>query len=103
MGEKGRAGRAGECRDACLFREQELGDSVRYLQHRINQLGVRVALGVEATLERVLAEKADVVVVATGSAPYKPELPGLEQDNVLTVWEALMGKASGAAGRNHRR
>ena len=40
---------------------------------------------------RVLVEKADAVVVATGSAPYIPDLPGLEQDNVLTVWEVLMG------------
>jgi len=44
----------------------------------IARRGVDVKLGQELTVERILAEKPDVVVVATGARPALPEVPGLE-------------------------
>lgn len=44
----------------------------------IAKLGVDVRLGEELTAERVLAEKPDVVVVATGARAALPAVPGLD-------------------------
>jgi len=44
----------------------------------IRKLGVDVRLNEELTLDTILAEKPDVVVVATGAVPDLPEAPGLE-------------------------
>ncbi|MBV1686206.1 FAD-binding protein [Novosphingobium sp. G106] len=44
----------------------------------IAKLGVDVRLNEELSLERILAEKPDVVVVATGALPAMPEAPGLD-------------------------
>lgn len=71
---------------------QELGGCTRYLIKQMEILGVKVNLGVEATPELVAREKPDVVVVATGSAPFRAPLPGADQGNVLTVWDVLQEK-----------
>ncbi|HMP40588.1 MAG TPA: FAD-dependent oxidoreductase, partial [Roseiflexaceae bacterium] len=54
-----------------------------------------VRLGVEATVDSVLAEAPDVVVIATGSQPLRMALPGGAP--VFTVHEALEGAADTAA------
>jgi pyruvate/2-oxoglutarate dehydrogenase complex dihydrolipoamide dehydrogenase (E3) component len=56
---------------------------------------VDVRLGVEADVETVLAENPEAVVVATGSTPYLPEIPGIEGSNVLTVGDVLNGAETG--------
>jgi NADPH-dependent 2,4-dienoyl-CoA reductase/sulfur reductase-like enzyme len=43
----------------------------------IAKRGVEVRLGEELTIERIRAEKPDVVVIATGAKPALPEVPGL--------------------------
>ncbi|MFQ5903904.1 MAG: mycofactocin system FadH/OYE family oxidoreductase 2, partial [Candidatus Binatia bacterium] len=77
------------------------GSSVRYLSLQMGRLGVRVNLGVEATVETIQEENPDVVVVATGSVPLRtgfsalrpdlPGIPGVEQDNVITVYDVIRG------------
>jgi 2,4-dienoyl-CoA reductase-like NADH-dependent reductase (Old Yellow Enzyme family)/thioredoxin reductase len=49
-----------------------------------NVENIQIRLGEEATTEKVLEEKADVVIVAVGSEPILPNLPGMERNNV--VW-----------------
>lgn len=44
----------------------------------VKKLGVDVRLGVEATAEMLLAEKPDVVVIATGAKPALPQVAGLD-------------------------
>ncbi len=79
---------------------KELGEMVRYLQIQIQKLGVTTRLGVEANCESILAEEADAVVVATGAVPIRDtilyskanvhvEVPGLDQENVVTIWDVL--------------
>ena len=79
--------------------QQEFGEIARYLVYRVTKLGVKINLGKEATLETVLAEKPDVVVVATGSKPVHTQfirrqlaektVPGVDQDNVVSIWDVL--------------
>ena len=74
---------------------EEFGQAIRYLTTQVNKLGVNVKLGVEATAEMVLGEKADAVVVATGAMPYRLPIPGVDQENVFTVSEVLDGAPVG--------
>ncbi len=72
---------------------------IRYLRIQVQKLGVKVHLGQEISANDILKENADAVVVATGAAPLKtgytparPEvatLPGVDQDNVKTVFDVF--------------
>ena len=66
--------------------------NIRYLSNEVKRLGVKVELGVEVTPELVEKAKPDVVVLAIGSTPLKPEIPGVDGKNVFTVRDVLSGK-----------
>ena len=70
---------------------EEFGDVVRWRNNELKRLGVKVNLGVDATEKMILAEKPDVVIVATGSVPEPPMATGIGEPNVLSVWDALLG------------
>ena len=62
---------------------------IRFGEKQLPKLGVEVRLGVEANADTILAEDPQEVVVATGSEPYLPEIPGAEGKNVLSVSDVL--------------
>ncbi len=65
----------------------------RWLEIQLRKLGVELRLGTEATVETVLAEKPDAVVVATGAVPLVPPIPGLREcPYAISAWEVLLGK-----------
>ncbi len=70
----------------------EFGGIVRFLEHETSRLGVTVVLGKEATVDVVLADAPDVVVVATGSRPEAARLTGTDSTPVMTVHEVLGGQ-----------
>src|SRR5207249_11174284 len=49
-----------------------------FLAGQVKKLGVEIRLGVEAGAAAVLAERPDAVVIATGSHPYVPSVPGAD-------------------------
>ncbi len=69
----------------------EYAGIVRFLAAQIRKLGVDVRLGVEATASTVLAEHPEAVVVATGSHPYVPPVPGIDGKHVVTDRDVLAG------------
>lgn len=81
----------------------ELDEVIRYRAHKLANLKISLRSSVEADEELILAEEPDAVIVATGSEPLRtgytsarPEslsLPGVEQDNVITFWEALVSES----------
>ncbi len=65
----------------------------RWLEIQIRKLGVELCLGVEATVETVLSQKPDAVVVASGAVPLVPPIPGLaEYPYALSAWDVLLGR-----------
>lgn len=50
---------------------------INWLQNQLEILGVSIKLGLEMTPELLMQEDPDAVIVATGSTPELPVLPGL--------------------------
>ncbi|HWC01238.1 MAG TPA: FAD-dependent oxidoreductase [Methylomirabilota bacterium] len=71
------------------------GESVQWLVHQLRKTSATVRLGTEATVERVLADRPDAVVVATGAVPRRPGVPGADLPGVVTVEDVLSGAAVG--------
>ena len=70
---------------------EEIKDVVRYMGIQIEKLGVEVHLGERITAEKAKGLDTDVVIVATGSRPAAGEdIPGSDQNNVLSVWDVLL-------------
>lgn len=93
-----------------LDRQKELGGTVNlakkpplkermqwvadYYEEVFSKLNVKVELGVEADVEKVMSYHPDAVVVATGSRSIIPEsLPGVHGNNVYTIESILEGTA----------
>src|SRR5450759_1328936 len=69
-------------------------DVRRLLDHMVGQvdkLDIEVLLGREATVEAIRETSPEVVVVATGSVPVVPALPGLQREEVYGAIDVLNG------------
>lgn len=64
-----------------------------YYRAVLPEAGVEVLLGQEVTPELVDRAKPDLVVVATGAAPFKPPIEAVEAPNVYQAWDVLKGEA----------
>jgi 2,4-dienoyl-CoA reductase (NADPH2) len=69
-----------------------------YKERRLEDLGVRVRLGVDVTPETVAAERPDVVVVATGADPSVPPIPGVGAAHVHDAEALLRGDVAVRTG-----
>jgi NADPH-dependent 2,4-dienoyl-CoA reductase/sulfur reductase-like enzyme len=56
------------------------------------RLGVEVRLNTEATSELIGALAVDTIVIATGSTPVVPKMPGADLPHVTTAHDVLSGK-----------
>jgi 2,4-dienoyl-CoA reductase-like NADH-dependent reductase (Old Yellow Enzyme family)/thioredoxin reductase len=78
-----------------------------FQERRLESLGVEVVLGREATAGGIRDAGADVVAVATGAAPRKPAIAGVDDPIVLEGRDVLTGAAvpgdrvAVIAGENH--
>jgi 2,4-dienoyl-CoA reductase (NADPH2) len=70
---------------------RELMNIVRWLKREIEDAGIKVALNTMVTPELVNRQQPDVVVLATGSSETRPDLPGLDDDRVMTLDQFLSG------------
>ncbi|MBI4587444.1 MAG: FAD-dependent oxidoreductase [Candidatus Rokubacteria bacterium] len=75
----------------------EFGEMTRYLVSEVQKLPIELRLGVEATADAVLELSPDAVVLATGSLPPAPLLPGARGGQVVTTWDVIEGR--GEVGR----
>jgi len=76
----------------------EFGDASRNLQREIIEAGVKIHTGIEVTAEMIEREQPDAVIIATGSLPKLPPIPGAELPFVATTWQVLQGEKSAQPG-----
>ncbi len=69
--------------------KEELDNIVPYLRTQLRKLGVEIRLGTPVTAELASILKPDAVVVAIGGQPVRPQIPGIDNGNVLTAQELL--------------
>jgi 2,4-dienoyl-CoA reductase-like NADH-dependent reductase (Old Yellow Enzyme family) len=73
---------------------RNLRDHAVYFERELRRLGVELLLGEEVTAETVVEFAPDAVVVATGGLPLIPDVPGVDQPNVVTGLAVLRGDAT---------
>jgi 2,4-dienoyl-CoA reductase-like NADH-dependent reductase (Old Yellow Enzyme family)/thioredoxin reductase len=73
--------------------KEPVTDLVRYLERQMRAQGVEVHLGTEGTAEVIGKNSPDAVVVAVGASPFRPDIPGIDRENVVLAWDVLGGRA----------
>jgi NADPH-dependent 2,4-dienoyl-CoA reductase/sulfur reductase-like enzyme len=68
-------------------------DLPRYYVHQMQLLGIDVHLNTSVTPQTVTDRQPDAVIVATGSSPFVPNIPGIVSKNVFEVQQVLKGEA----------
>ena len=66
-----------------------------FLKGELGRRMVSIHLNHKVTADEVVQCRPDVVIVATGSHPLIPAIPGAGRDNVITAWDVLKGKPVG--------
>jgi NADPH-dependent 2,4-dienoyl-CoA reductase/sulfur reductase-like enzyme len=77
---------------------QEISFITDHLEYQLKKWDVKVLCGTEVTEDILKSLKADVVILATGYLPVRPDLPGFDGKNVFSAEEVLSGKASVSNG-----
>lgn len=64
-------------------------------QHnKMQELGVTVLINTPLTSEIVQKHRPDAVIIATGSSPIIPKIEGIDNANVVTTIDVLLGKVT---------
>lgn len=72
---------------------QDFDGATRWSGLQCRKLGVEIRLNYEATIDAILAESPDTVIVATGATARQPPLEGLDAHRVASAWDVLRGTA----------
>ena len=65
-----------------------------FLITRMNKVGVKVLLNTAATPEMIKAKGFDTIIVAVGSEPNIPKIPGVDSSNVYNIVDAYSKEKS---------
>lgn len=69
--------------------KDDLKRLVRYYETQIDKLGVKVVIEKNSTVNDILEENPDVLILGTGSTPIVPRLEGISRDNVHAAIDVL--------------
>lgn len=72
--------------------KQDLRRLLDWYSYQLRNLRVKVRLNTNLSPRLVKKEKPDIIVVATGSKPVIPEIPGIEKQIVTTCSDLLLGR-----------
>ncbi len=73
--------------------KQDIRDYLKYLQCQVAKSPAKVLLNTEATKEILDKEQYDALIIAVGSKPIVPNLPGIDKPHVHWAPDACTGKA----------
>jgi len=74
--------------------KEDLKQFLEWQVRQVKQMGIDLKIGSEVTADAVVKLAPDVVIVATGSSPVRPEIPGINRSNVILAADVLVGKAA---------
>lgn len=74
-------------------RRSEIASIPRWLIPQIEKAGVDIHLNTEVAEELTTKENPDAVVIATGSSPMRPSIPGATDESLIDERSVLLGKA----------
>jgi 2,4-dienoyl-CoA reductase-like NADH-dependent reductase (Old Yellow Enzyme family) len=72
----------------------EFGGLVTNLQRELELAGVQIHRGTRVDRAAVLAAAPDVVLIATGAIPYRPEFPQEGALQIVDAWQVLRGQGT---------
>lgn len=75
-------------------KKHEIASLITTLSEQAKNEGVDIILNKEVTSESIKENNPDVVINATGARAIKPNIKGIEQENVCSAVEILEGKAT---------
>ncbi len=78
--------------------DRKVGQNDRKVGQDDGEGRIEVHLGVEVTTEMVEREQPDAVIIATGSLPLLPPIPGSELPHVATIWQVIQGEKTAKPG-----
>jgi len=71
--------------------KKELISLIEYQKRQVEKFGVNIHLNTEVTGELVRREAPDAVILATGSVPITPPVPGIDKPIVVPLSDMLSG------------
>lgn len=72
--------------------KDEFDELNQYLQTQLEKLDVDIKLNKEVDIKLIKDNNFDEVIITTGSTPIKPDVRGVERDNVVFAENVLTGK-----------
>lgn len=73
--------------------KQEILPYIKYQMRQLDKASVKIKLATEATAAEIDKLKPDAVVIAAGSTPLVPKIPGIDGKNVVDARDVLKFKA----------
>lgn len=70
--------------------KNEMMAIVDYLSHMLEKNKINVKLNAKADMDIIIKEKPDVVILASGSLPIVPNIPGVKNDCVVSAEDVLL-------------
>ncbi len=71
---------------------EEIKAVIRNSENQLKLLPVEIVLNKEVTVDFILEQNPDVVIIATGALPKPCTLPGADGPNIFNVWQVLTGE-----------
>jgi 2,4-dienoyl-CoA reductase-like NADH-dependent reductase (Old Yellow Enzyme family) len=72
----------------------EFGGLITNLQRELELAGVQIHKGVRVEPAMIAAEAPDVVLIATGAKPYRPQFPQEGDLQIVDAWQVLRGEGT---------
>eukprot|EP00277_Geminigera_cryophila_P006971 CAMPEP_0179430524 /NCGR_PEP_ID=MMETSP0799-20121207/15655_1 /TAXON_ID=46947 /ORGANISM="Geminigera cryophila, Strain CCMP2564" /LENGTH=724 /DNA_ID=CAMNT_0021207023 /DNA_START=50 /DNA_END=2224 /DNA_ORIENTATION=+ len=69
--------------------KEEFHETIRYFNKQLKLTDVKVELNTRVSAQDLIAQKFDIVVLATGVVPRMPPIPGIEHKKVLSYVDVL--------------
>jgi 2-enoate reductase len=74
--------------------KEDLGRLLTWYERQLETLNISITFETEMTHEQIGRHKADAVIMATGSDPVVPEIPGLTKELAVTVIDVFRKRKS---------